>query len=160
MLGQGPNVDGLTKTLSPSGLQGVHSILKRAIRQARARNKVLRNVAVTAPKGRTGHRGKALTPAQATCTRTGTPLDAGNIRRAFRGITRKAKIGETWTPRERCHSFVSIMSDNGAPIKTIGDLVGHAGTAVTEKVYRHQLKPVITNGAETMDTIFSRHKSV
>jgi hypothetical protein len=25
---------------------------------------------------------------------------------------------------------------------------------VTEKVYRHQLKPVITKGAETMNTIF------
>jgi integrase len=46
------------------------------------------------------------------------------------------------------------MSDNGVPIETIADLVGHAGTAVTEKVYRHQLKPVITKGAETMNTIF------
>jgi hypothetical protein len=52
------------------------------------------------------------------------------------------------------HSFVSITSDNGVPIETIADLVGHAGTAVTEKVYRHQLKPVITKGAETMNTIF------
>jgi integrase len=88
------------------------------------------------------------------CTRTGGPLDAGNVRRAFRGITRKAGIGEDWTPRELRHSFVSIMSDNGVPIETIADLVGHAGTAVTEKVYRHQLKPVITKGAETMNTIF------
>ncbi|MEV5706032.1 site-specific integrase [Actinoallomurus sp. NPDC052274] len=93
------------------------------------------------------------------CTRTGAPLDAGNVRRAFRGITRKAGIGEKWTPRELRHSFVSIMSDNGVPIETIADLVGHAGTAVTEKVYRHQLRPVITKGAETMNTIFSQHKS-
>jgi integrase len=48
------------------------------------------------------------------------------------------------------------MSDNGVPIETIADLVGHAGTAVTEKVYRHQLKPVITEGAETMNTIFEK----
>jgi site-specific recombinase XerD len=88
------------------------------------------------------------------CTRTGAPLDAGNVRRSFRAITRKADIGDDWTPRELRHSFVSIMSDNGAPIETIADLVGHAGTAVTEKVYRHQLKPVITKGAETMNTIF------
>jgi hypothetical protein len=40
------------------------------------------------------------------------------------------------------------MSDNGVPIETIADLVGHASTAVTEEVYRHQLKPVITRGAE------------
>ncbi|WP_276615420.1 hypothetical protein [Nonomuraea basaltis] len=29
-----------------------------------------------------------------------------------------------------------------------------AGTSVTEAVYRHQLKPVITKGAHTMNTIF------
>jgi hypothetical protein len=40
----------------------------------------------------------------------------------------------------------------------IADLVGHAGTTVTEKVYRHQLKPVITKGAETMNTIFKQQK--
>ncbi|WP_336215970.1 hypothetical protein [Nonomuraea sp. LPB2021202275-12-8] len=51
------------------------------------------------------------------------------------------------------------MSDQGIPIETIADLVGHAGTSVTEAVYRHQLRPVITKGAHTMNTIFgdSRH---
>jgi integrase len=73
-------------------------------------------------------------------------------------ITRKAGLGENWTLRELRHSFVSIMSDNGVPIETIADLVGHACTAVTEEVYRHQLKPVITKGAETMNTIFSQQK--
>jgi len=38
---------------------------------------------------------------------------------------RKAGLGENWTPRELRHSFVSIMSDNGVPIETIADLVGH-----------------------------------
>jgi integrase len=46
------------------------------------------------------------------------------------------------------------MSDNGLPLETIADLCGHASAAVTEEVYRHQLKPVITKGAETMNTIF------
>jgi integrase len=250
-------LDGLTGKLSTRSLQGVHSILKRAIRQAQARDKVLRNVAelVTTPKGRPGRPSKALTLEQATavlksakasqlnayivlslltgirteearalrwdhvvawtkddglqpvtnvgfdhkkfaiyvwrsvrehgdtkteksrrtlelpklkagedwqdtklvfCTRTGGPLDAGNVRRSFRAVTRKAKIGEDWTPRELRHSFVSIMSDNGVPIETIADLIGHAGTAVTEKGYRHQLRPVITKGAETMNTIFKK----
>jgi hypothetical protein len=44
------------------------------------------------------------------------------------------------------HTFVSIMSDHDVPIGTIADLVGHASTAVTEKVYLHQLRPVITHG--------------
>ncbi len=90
-------------------------------------------------------------------SQTGQPLDDANVRRAFRSITKRAGLGETWTPRELRHSFVSIMSDNGVPIETIADLVGHASTSVTETVYRHQLKPVITRGAETMNTIFAEH---
>jgi len=54
-----------------------------------------------------------------------------------KSITSKAGIGTDWTPRELRHSFVSIMSDNGVPIETIADLVGHASTAVTETVYRY-----------------------
>ena len=77
----------------------------------------------------------------------------------FRLITSKAGIGEEGTPRELRHSFVSIMSDNGVPIENIADLCGHSSTAVTEEVYRHQLKPVITKGAETMNSIFSKNKS-
>jgi integrase len=92
------------------------------------------------------------------CTRAGKPLAAGNVRRSFRAITRAAGIGEDWTPREMRHTFVSIMSDNDVPIETIADLVGHKGTSVTERVYRHQLKPVITKGAATMNTIFSQAK--
>ncbi|MEU7863898.1 site-specific integrase [Nonomuraea sp. NPDC049141] len=93
------------------------------------------------------------------CTSVGTQLDASNVRRAFRRITKEAGIGTAWSPRELRHSFVSIMSDQGVPIETIADLVGHAGTSVTEAVYRHQLRPVITKGAHTMNTIFgdSRH---
>ena len=93
-------------------------------------------------------------------SQTGEPLDAANVRRSLRRITRRAGFGESWAPRELRHSFVSIMSDNGVPIETIADLAGHASTAVTETVYRHQLKPVITKGAETMNTIFTEHAEV
>jgi integrase len=269
-------LDGLTGKLATRSLVGVHSILKRSIRQAQARDKVLRNVAelVTTPKGKPGRPSKAMTFDQAMAmleaakfyrlygyvvvsllvgirteearallwshvvawvedsrewkpvtevgfdherfaiyvwrsvraggdtkteksrrtlelpslaadvlrehrarqakerlaagplwqdhglvfaSQAGTPLDASHVRRAFKAITRRAGLGENWTPRELRHSFVSIMSDNGVPIENIADLVGHASTAVTEEVYRHQLKPVITKGAETMNTIFRQH---
>jgi integrase len=269
-------LEGLTRKLATRSLQGVHAILKRAIRQAQARDKVLRNVAelVTTPKGKQGRPSQAMTLEQATAmlematasrlhayvvvslltgirteearalrwshvvawaekdaqwrpvadagfdherfaiyvwrsvrangdtkteksrrtlelptqaaealrehrarqakerlaagrswqdhgyvfaSQTGTQLDASHVRRSFKAITKKAGLGENWTPRELRHSFVSIMSDNGVPIETIADLVGHASTAVTEEVYRHQLKPVITRGAETMNTIFKQN---
>ena len=90
------------------------------------------------------------------CTRNGKPLAAGNVRRAFRSITKAAGIGEDWTPRERRHTFVSIMSDNDVPIEKIADLVGHRTTIVTQTVYRHQLRPVIETGATAMNTILAR----
>ena len=40
------------------------------------------------------------------------------------------------------------------PLEKIADLVGHSGTTVTEKVYRHQLRPVLLTGAVVMDRIF------
>ncbi len=66
-----------------------------------------------------------------------------------------------WTPRELRHSFVSVLSDAGVPLEEISRLVGHAGTTVTELVYRHQLKPVIQTGATVMDTLFgdAEHRS-
>jgi len=81
------------------------------------------------------------------------------VRRSFRRITKAAGLGENWTPRELRHSFVSIMSDNGVTIEQIADLVGHRTTIVTQKVYRHQLKPVISTGATAMNTIFGNKKS-
>lgn len=86
----------------------------------------------------------------------GTELDAHNVRRAFRKVVRKADLVETeWTPRELRHSFVSLLSDSGMPIEQISRLMGHNGTAVTELVYRHQLRPIVEHGAQAMDRIFS-----
>jgi integrase len=93
------------------------------------------------------------------CTRNSKPLAAGNVRRAFRSITKAAGVGEDWTPRELRHTYVSIMSDNDVPIEKIADLVGHRATIVTQTVYRHQLRPVIETGATAMNAILNRQKN-
>jgi len=54
------------------------------------------------------------------------------------------------------HSFVSLLSDNGVPLEEISRLVGHSSTAVTELVYRKQIRPVMQKGATVMDRIFER----
>lgn len=59
-----------------------------------------------------------------------------------------------WTPRELRHSFVSLMSAGGVPVEAIARLVGHSSTATTEAVYRKERRPVITEGAEIMSTLF------
>jgi integrase len=66
-------------------------------------------------------------------------------------------IDGSWTPRELRHSFVSLMSANGVSIEWIAQLVGHSGTAVTEAIYRKELRPVLTEGAEVMARIFAHN---
>jgi integrase len=85
----------------------------------------------------------------------GTPLDASNVRREFRRITKAAGLGVGWAPRDLRHTFVSLMSADGVPIEEIARLAGHNKTSTTELVYRHELRPVITTGAEVMDRILS-----
>jgi integrase len=93
------------------------------------------------------------------CTRTGRALDAANVRREFRGVCTAAGIGEHWTPRELRHSFVSLMSHSGVPVEEIARLAGHSSSRTTEVVYRRELRPVLTTGAEAMDRLFSTRAS-
>jgi integrase len=88
-------------------------------------------------------------------TRHDTVPHAQVIRKQFRDVVAKAGIAGSWTPRELRHTYVSILSDRGAPIELIADLVGHKDIATTRMVYRHQLKPVITRGAELIDDAVS-----
>jgi integrase len=74
------------------------------------------------------------------------------IRTQFRAVVAEAGIAGSWTPRDLRHTFVSIMSDRGARVELIADLVGHKDLATTWIVYRHQLRPVITEGADLMDS--------
>ena len=48
-----------------------------------------------------------------------------------------------------------ILSDHGVTLEKIAGLCGHSGTRVTEALYRHQLRPVLLNGAVAMDRIFA-----
>jgi integrase len=84
----------------------------------------------------------------------GTPQDDHNVRRQFRVITEAAGLGRSWVPRELRHTFVSLLSAHGVPVEAIALLAGHNQTATTELVYRHQIVPALTRGAEVMDEIF------
>lgn len=89
------------------------------------------------------------------CTQAGTALDSANVRRSFRALIADAGLdANEWTPRELRHSFVSVMSEAGVPIESIARLVGHASTKVTETIYRKELRPVITDGTEIVETLF------
>jgi integrase len=87
-------------------------------------------------------------------THVGAALDAGNVRKMFKRVSKAAGVGDSWTPRELRTSFVSLMSHHGVSIEEIARLAGHASTRTTEVVYRRELRPVITTGAEIMDEVF------
>ena len=65
----------------------------------------------------------------------------------------------TWLSSENGHTTrhfaksstdnaVSIMSAGGVPVEEIARVAGHKQTSTTELVYRRELRPVITTGAE------------
>ncbi|MEU1197496.1 hypothetical protein ABZ446_14860 [Streptomyces sp. NPDC005813] len=85
-------------------------------------------------------------------------VDATDVRRAFRQALKEAEgiAADDRTPRELRHSFVSLSSDRGVPLKEISRLVGDSCTAVTEKAHRKQIRPVIQTRAVVMDGIFKR----
>ena len=87
-------------------------------------------------------------------THLGAALDAGNVRKMFKRVCAAAGAGDGWTPRELRTTFVSLLSHQGVSIEEIARLAGHASTRTTEIVYRRELRPVITTGAEIMDQLF------
>jgi integrase len=91
-------------------------------------------------------------------SKIGTPLDPSHVRRDFRKAIAHAHDLDPmeWTPRELRHSFVSLLSDSGVPLEEISRLVGHSSTAVTELVYRKQIRPVLQAGAVVMDRLFAQ----
>ena len=52
--------------------------------------------------------------------------------------------------------FVSVLSEEDVPIEKISDLVGHKDQTTTETVYLYQIRPVMLQGAEAVDRIFSK----
>jgi integrase len=85
----------------------------------------------------------------------GTPLDSNNVRRSLNRLTKRAGIPGSWTTYELRHSIISILSDAGVPIEVISKRAGHRNTRVTESVYRHNLRSVLTEGADVLDRLMA-----
>lgn len=49
---------------------------------------------------------------------------------------------------------MSVLSANDVPVESIALLVGHDRSVTTQSVYRHEIRPALTEGAEVMDKIF------
>lgn len=90
-----------SKALSTRSLEGVKSILKRAVTRAQARDKVKRNVVLLCetPKGKSGRRSKALTLEQAEevlAAGDGTPMHAYIVVSLLTGARTEEMRGLRW----------------------------------------------------------------
>ena len=65
----------------------------------------------------------------------------------------RARVRGLGAPRER-HTFASVLSANRVPVENITLLARRDRTATIESVYRHEIRPALTQGAEVMDKIF------
>jgi hypothetical protein len=65
-------------------------------------------------------------------------------------------VRRTGHPRTAAQFRLAAV-ERGIPIEDIVNLVGHANTRTTEKVYRKELRPVLRRGAKAMDDIFRAH---
>jgi hypothetical protein len=81
------------------------------------------------------------------------------LRRRHRPIPRSPTLTNTTRrppkprPIRRVGTLLSTSSDNGMAIEEISRLMGHSSSNVTETVYRHQFRPVITVGAEAIGKV-------
>ena len=88
----------------------------------------------------------------------GRPLSRQKIHgTGFRKLCKAAGItrpdGTPFQPRERPHTFASLLSDAGVDIEVISDSLGHVNSHVTRTVYAHQIRDEISAAAQVMDTV-------
>jgi site-specific recombinase XerD len=65
------------------------------------------------------------------CREDGTPLDRRHVRKEFQKITKAARLGGEWTPRELRHSFVSILGAHD--VRRVLDLLTQATLAIENR---------------------------
>jgi integrase len=83
----------------------------------------------------------------------GQPIDPSNFRKALSKVTSAAGLGH-WHPHELRHSAASILLDQGVPLKTISETLGHSSITITADIYSHLLEAARAEPARAMDRAF------
>ncbi len=85
----------------------------------------------------------------------GAPLDPSNLRRRFARLTERAGLGR-WHPNELRHSACSLLSAAGVPLEHVADILGHDGTRMAARFYRHAVSPAVGAAVAPMEAMFGR----
>ena len=83
-------------------------------------------------------------------TTIGTPLDDGNLRRAFWKLLEKAELPKIRFYDLR-HSCASLLLAQGVHPRTVMEILGHSNIAVTMNTYSHVFESVHVEAAAAMD---------
>lgn len=148
-------VSGQTKADVRDKLQALHDELREGVRTS-ATYTVRHAVDEWLAHGLTGVSAKTLSTNREVTAPLLSLIGAAKLRDLSASDVRKAlgRLAESRSTRAvAMHTFESVMSEQGVPVEEIARLVGHSVTT-TETVYRRELRPVISTGAEVMDTIF------
>lgn len=73
---------------------------------------------------------------QVFLTRRAAPFSRKGVWKLIRTYARRAAIGKTVSPHTLRHSFASHLLTNGAPLRVIQEMLGHADIATTQ-IYTH-----------------------
>jgi integrase len=98
------------------------------------------------------------------CSKTGTPLDRGNVRRrGFDPAVERAGLNrpgeEKLTPYDLRHAFASVVAHHGIAAVDLAVFMGHADARVTEQVYIHPYNELATAARlrAVVDAALSEH---
>jgi len=89
-------------------------------------------------------------------TRSGTPLEARNVVRAFKTILNKAGLPATTRFHDLRHSAATLLIAQGVHPRTVMEILGHSQIATTMKTYGHVLPETMKDAADRMDAAFAR----
>ncbi|MDR1014242.1 MAG: tyrosine recombinase [Coriobacteriales bacterium] len=69
-------------------------------------------------------------------TARGNPVSADAIRKMFKQALREAGLDSSLSPHDLRHSFATDLLDNGADLRSVQEMLGHASLSTTQ-VYTH-----------------------
>ena len=97
--------------------------------------------------------GWAELPSWLFVTKTGTPADPANMRRAMLNVLKKAKLPLHFTPHCLRHTYASILLADGVSPVFVQEQLGHGTIELTVSTYGRWLKKKAPEALDRLDSV-------
>jgi integrase len=88
------------------------------------------------------------------CSQKGTYINPENYTRTFNKILKKAEL-KGFSPHCLRHSYATRCFEEGVPLKTVSDILGHSKTGITSDIYTHVMPNKKKEAAKALDLLYS-----